>query len=83
MENKEILIKAINEYAGYSYIGDNDEESRNDIVTTQDTVEGFKDYQEHVKTIELKSGNLEVFNAGNFDLYVMDFGAYRLALKDS
>lgn len=83
MTNKEILIQSINEDAGYKYVSDDDHSARDDIVTTRDTVEGFKECQKHVRTTETTHGTLEVFVVHNFELYVMDFGEHRLALKDS
>jgi len=83
MNNQEILINAINEDAGYKFINDNDQETRDQIVTTRDTVEGFKECQNHTKTVKTSFGVLEIFEVGNFELYVMDFGDHRFTLKDS
>ncbi len=83
MNNEETLIKAINEDAGFNFINDNDQKTRDEIVTTRDTINGFKECQNHTKTVKTSFGDLEIFEVGNFELYVMDFGEHRLALKDS
>ncbi len=83
MKNKEILIKSINEYMGFTYMPAGDEGTLNSIVTTRDTIEGFIECQDHIKSESTQFGQLEVFNSGNFELWVMDFGDHRLALLDS
>lgn len=76
------FIDSINEAAGYEYISDR-AEVLDEIVETRDSIESFIASQNHTESRTTVAGTIEVFElAGSCELQVMDFGDYRLCLKD-
>jgi len=83
-KNAHVFIDAINEDFDYPYISEEDRDLVIETITqTRDTMADFMKHQHHYETRKTSKGVIEVFViAGSRELLVMDFGDYRLAMRD-